>query len=281
MIIDTNNNMTNRIKALKAANVTTVIRYIAAGLVGNEKVVKAPEARALAAARIKLGLVYEIGGHPSSAAVGRRDGSFARAYAPQVGAPEDAMIWSAVDYDAGPGDLPGIIAYHQAFKNEMEGYYRVGAYASGYICDELFNRRLIEARWLTMSQGFRGTKASLAAGRWEMLQRLERNITGLANDIDPDVVHIEANGEAADIGDFIPELEPPQDIEGSVAWIQEKMNTLTGSQLDIDNIMGAFTIRAIENFQIAHNLVVDGIVGPKTLAMIKDQLARAPAPGEA
>jgi peptidoglycan hydrolase-like protein with peptidoglycan-binding domain len=45
--------------------------------------------------------------------------------------------------------------------------------------------------------------------------------------------------------------------------------------------MGAFTIRAIENFQIAHNLVVDGIVGPKTLAMIKDQLARAPAPGEA
>jgi hypothetical protein len=282
MIIDTNNNMTNRIKALKAANVTTVIRYVASGLVGYEKVVKAPEARALAAAKIKLGLVYEISGHPNGSAVGKRDGEFARSYAPLVGAPKDAIIWSAVDYDAGPGDLAGIVAYHVAFKKALEGYYRAGAYASGYICDELFGRELIVARWLTMSQGFRGTKASLAAGRWELLQRLERNLTGLSNSIDPDVVHIEPNGEPADIGDFIPTLEPPENIEGSVAWIQDNLNKLTGTQLDVDNIMGAFTIRAIENFQAAHPpLVVDGVVGPKTRAVMLELLSKAVEPGEA
>lgn len=201
-ILDTNRNTFGHYDALKAAGVKTVIRYIAAGLTGEEKVIKPGEAHAIADAGLRLGLVYEIGGKPSGTLVGQRDGAFALNYAPTVGAPPGAIIWYTVDYDAGPNDLPGIKAAFAAFKAALNGKYRVGAYASGWVCGVLKADGLIDARWLTDSMGFRGSRQAAAAGDYELLQALPHTIAGL--DTDPDAEHIGVDGKTADIGDFVP-----------------------------------------------------------------------------
>lgn len=201
-ILDTNRNTYGHYDALKAAGVKTVIRYIAAGLTAEEKVIKPGEAKAIADAGLRLGLVYEIGGKPSGPSVGARDGQFALAYAPTVGAPAGAIIWYTVDYDAGLADLSGIVLAFQAFRSALQGKYRVGAYASGWVCAQLKARGLIDARWLTDSMGFRGSRDAKAAGDYELIQALPANIAGL--DTDPDTAHVDVNGNVADIGDFVP-----------------------------------------------------------------------------
>jgi Rv2525c-like, glycoside hydrolase-like domain/Putative peptidoglycan binding domain len=270
-ILDTNRNTVGHLTRLKRLGVKTIIRYIAAGLTRNEKVVKPGEASAIGAAGMKLGLVYEIGGKPNGTYVGRRDGDFALQYAKTVGAPRDAVIWYAVDYDATASQMPGIMAAFAAFKDSLGGYYRVGAYASGFVCDRLYGAGLISHRWLTMSMGFNGTRAAYAAGRWELLQRLEKMQAGL--DTDPDVARVDKNGNDVDIGDFTPDLPDPSEVVGSVAWQQRVLNELDQAGLDVDGVMGPMTIRAIENFQRKHDLDVDGVVGRHTIAVIENLLA--------
>ena len=270
-ILDTNRNTFGHLANLKRLGVKTIIRYIAAGLTGNEKVVKPGEASAIGAAGLKLGLVYEIGGKPNGTYVGRRDGDFAVQYAKTVGAPRGAVIWYAVDYDATSSQMPGIMAAFAAFKDSLGGYYRVGAYASGYVCDRLYAAGLITHRWLTMSMGFNGTRAAVAAGRWELLQKLEKLQAGL--DTDPDIARVQANGDDVDIGDFTPQLPDPSELVGSVAWQQRMLNQLDGAGLDVDGVMGPMTIKAIENFQTKHNLDVDGVVGRQTIAAIENLMS--------
>ena len=295
MLIDTNNNTYGKGPALKAAGVTDVIRYIAAGLVSNEKVIKPAEARYLAEQGIGLGLVYEIGGRPSGAGVGQRDGNFAAAYAKTVGAPRDAVIWYTVDFDASSIDYPGIAAAFKAFKRACAPDYRTGCYASGYISDRLAADGLIDnvstdapmdstggdsLIWLTDSLGFRGTRASVAGQRYIMLQGLPTTVAGLDADINklhpgilrPDLSHA---------GTFIPFADPqdprvvsdPASVEGSVEWTQTMLNKhapgYAGALLDVDGVLGPMTLKAIESFQRDHGLAVDGIVGPLTVDAIK------------
>lgn len=292
MIIDTNRNVTGRAAALKAAGVTDVIRYIAAGLVSDEKVIKPGEARYLAANGIRLGLVYEIGGHSSGTSVGTRDGNFALAYAKTVGAPRGAVIWVTEDYDAQPSDYPGIAAYFRAFKAALGGYYRLGVYSNGYIADRLARDGLIDTVdtdapmdteggapliWITDSTSFLGSRESVADGRYIMLQKLPRNTAGL--DSDPDILNAAIHApDLSHVGTFIPwatdggSVVPPQDpltVVGSIEWTQDQLNKKATAGLDVDGVEGAFTIRAIENFQRAHNLLVDGQVGPQTLSALQ------------
>jgi hypothetical protein len=270
-ILDTNRNTVGHLATLKKLGVKTIIRYIAAGLTRDEKCVKPGEASAIGAAGMKLGLVYEIGGKPNSSYVGRRDGEFALDYAKTVGAPRGAVIWYAVDYDAGPAQMPGIMAAFNAFKDALDGYYRVGAYASGFVCDRLYGAGLITHRWLTMSMGFRGTREAIAGDRWELRQRLEKMQAGL--DTDPDIARVLPNGDDVDIGDFTPDLPDPSEVVGSVAWQQRMLNQLDHAGLDVDGVMGALTIRAIENFQRKHDLDVDGVVGRQTIAAIENLMS--------
>src|ERR1700678_1681115 len=108
MIFDTNDRISaEKARGLKAAGVVTVIRYLACETSDPDKVVTAAEAKAIADAGLRLGLVYEVGVHPSGAEVGRRDGEWASNHAPSVGAPSDGsvIIYYAVDYDARHGDI--------------------------------------------------------------------------------------------------------------------------------------------------------------------------------
>jgi len=277
-IIDTNHNITPHLNALKVAGIDKVIRYIAAGLVGNEKVIKPAEAMAMAAAGIELGLVYEIGGRPSGSAVGARDGNFAAAYAPTVGAPAGAVIWYTMDYDAGPGDYPGALAAFRAFKKACnDAGYKIGCYASGYISDRLAEDGAIDTIggvpliWLTDSLGFRGSRASKAAGRYVLLQGLPRITAGI--DTDPNWLNAKlADAKMDYVGTFLPwagKVPAPQDEVGSIAWVQNQLNLKAGAHLDVDGVNGPMTIKAVENFQHDHGLQVDGVVGPMTISALQ------------
>jgi hypothetical protein len=57
-----------------------------------------------------------------------------------------AIIWYTVDYDAQKVDLPAIRNAFVALKDALNGEYRVGAYASGYVCEELFKDGLLGFR---------------------------------------------------------------------------------------------------------------------------------------
>lgn len=275
-IIDTNNNTTAALGNLLSAGIGTVIRYIAAGLVGNEKVIKPAEARAIAKAGMRLGLVYEIGGKPSGSAIGKRDGDFSRSYAPTVGAPQGSVIWYAVDYDAGPLDYPGIKSAFLAFKAALGGYYLLGCYASGYIADRLTEDGAIDKIagvpliWLTDSMGFRGSRVSAGAGRYVLLQGLPRRTATL--DTDPDALNARLADVKIDyVGDFVPVLSTGTSptIEGSMAWVQTQLNAKTNAGLDVDGVNGPMTIRAVEKFQRDSHIEDDGIVGPDTIDAIK------------
>lgn len=286
-VIDTNHNVTNHLKALKEAGVTTVIRYIAAGLVSDEKVIKPAEALAMAVAGMRLSLVYEISGRPSGAAVGRRDGQFALDYAKTLGAPQDSVIWYTGDYDAQASNYPGIAAAFKAFKTALRGYYRVGCYASGYISDRLAHDGLIDSVldapadpmggapliWLTDSVGFAGTRSSIAGGRYIYLQGLPRLTAGL--DTDPDKLNARiTQANVQDIGDFVSTLDPhdpnviPASVVGSLSWVQNRLNVVDGAHLDVDGVNGPFTIKSIEKFQREHGLLVDGNAGKDTVSAL-------------
>ncbi|MDE2021299.1 MAG: DUF1906 domain-containing protein, partial [Patescibacteria group bacterium] len=113
MIVDTNQITTNQIVHLQADNITTVIRYLSAINPTGSKVVQPAEAKALAAAGIKLGLVNESWGDFAhggiSAGAGERDGTFCAQYAPTIGAQAGACIFFAVDVDAGPAQIAKLV----------------------------------------------------------------------------------------------------------------------------------------------------------------------------
>ncbi len=235
-IVDTSDDTTGSLPALKAAGIGTVIRYMARSQAAshNKVLVTPAEAHAVAAAGMNLGLVFETDGHPSGTSTGAVDGRAALATAAQCGAPRGACLYYAVDYDAPAADMPGVTAAFAAFRGAVAPTYRVGAYASGSVCDQLLAAGLVEFRWLTQSMGFAGTRASVAAGRYELLQHLPQTIAGL--DCDPNTTR-EPN---LDIGVFVPFgmlpaaptlplPAPPVDAVSDIpAWLQT-MRQITGT----------------------------------------------------
>ncbi len=57
---------------------------------------------------------------------------------------------------------------------------------------------------------------------------------------------------------------------GSIAWVQERLNASGAATppLTVDNDLGPATLAAVRTYQIAHGLVADGLIGPKTLAAL-------------
>ncbi len=205
-ILDTDDNTTTHLPRLKAAGVTTVIRYLARS--HSWKTVTPNEAKAIANAGLKLGLVFETTGKPHGSSEGNLDGEAAVKYAKEVGAPPGAVIWYAVDYDPNPLNMPGIEQAFVSFgKKVKDAGYRVGAYASGYCNGILYEKKIITMRWLTQSLGFRGTRAAIKNKEYELLQLLPKTVAGL--DVDPDMQLI-PNG---DIGDFVPFSPTPAQPE--------------------------------------------------------------------
>lgn len=211
-IIDTNQNTTNQIVHLTADGLETVIRYISPINPAGEKCVKEAEARALAAAGIKLGLVCEGWGDFAhggiSAGAGERDGEFCAAYAPKVGASSNAGIFFAVDVDAASSQIKKLVLpYFGAIKTAFAGTsLRIGVYGSGAVCQAVIAANLADLAWLSCSMGWTGSRAYLAAKPKELVL-VQHVPTILARmDCDPD-------DKLGDFGDFLPFAPQPSQAE--------------------------------------------------------------------
>lgn len=213
-ILDTPNNVVGHFDRLHAAGFDTVIRYLAP-FAGSWKVVQPAEARAIAQAGFKLGLVFEGDGRAHGAAVGARDGRAALAQAKAVGAPKGAVIWYTEDYDPDPSEFAGILDAFRAFKAALGERYRVGAYCSGLLAKFLRVHDAIDSTkdattgadlpliWITQSLGFRGSRNYLNSGEpFVLFQLLPGKAGGL--DEDPDITFHNHLNEDVDIGSFVP-----------------------------------------------------------------------------
>jgi hypothetical protein len=57
-----------------------------------------------------------------------------------------------------------------------------------------------------------------------------------------------------------------------VEWVQESLNTLTGSNLDIDGRIGPATTAAVTKYQESKGLDPDGWIGMLTLSAIEQDM---------
>jgi hypothetical protein len=204
LVIDVAEDVTAHLSALKAAGVRTIIGYLTTST-SSAKLVKPSEARAIAAAGIRLGLVFEVWGgvnnfehNDINATTGGQHGAFAKAYAPTLGAPQGAIIWFAIDTDVTASQIESLVApYFRAAKAALGGVYRIGAYACGAVCQALLDQGIIDAAWLAGAMGWNGSHAFAATSRWALCQGLPEQLAGV--DADPDKVQA-----GADFGDFVP-----------------------------------------------------------------------------
>lgn len=263
-VIDTNHITTPKLGALKAAGVRTIIRYINPINTKDEKTVKAAEARAIAAAGMKLGLVCEGWGgtgpqglgHSISADAGQRDAMVCRTYAPTIGAPAGACIYFAVDTDVSNDQVQRyVIPYFQQIwrilkdQNRAGPVYRVGVYGPGVVCKIVKASALCDLTWLSNAMGWNGSRPYRDSNEWDLLQALPKDIAGI--DTDPDTI-----GRSGDIGDFVP-------FAGAID-VQPELSPTAKIQDDLNKVLA-----------LNPPLQTDGIIGPKSLAAIRLLLDRA------
>jgi hypothetical protein len=104
-IIDTANNVTGHLRALKNAGVHTVIRYDDRMKAGDWKQIHTAEAKAIANTGLMLGIVYEHGAKPSGEKQGYRDAAYSRRMTQTRGQPSGSAVYFAVDHDASRSEI--------------------------------------------------------------------------------------------------------------------------------------------------------------------------------
>ena len=211
-IIDVSYPCEKYVQGLRRAGVKTVIRYYSRDSAPSAgKRLHPPEAAGLAAAGLRIGIVYE-GKHGNDISyfnrdVGVLDGDYARSYAQQtIGQPAGSTIYFGVDTDADPRRgkdevnkrvIPYFQGIAEAFTNHSGGSdYVVGVYGSGAVCEALLDAGLVRMTWLAQSTGWSGYQKFLASGRWNLLQALDTVIAEVK--CDPNTA-----GAGMDIGDFV------------------------------------------------------------------------------
>lgn len=186
---DTTQDVTPHAAAIKAQHYDFVARYLSQS---HWKVVGTAEADAIAAAGLGLVLVYEDA--PTSAdyfsfSRGQTDGTRAAQQAGLIGAPTGAVLYFAVDYDAAPNEISGVITQYfhgvaDALKSRAAGgetAYAAGVYGSGATCGAITAAGLAKCGWLAQSRGWRGHDTYKG---WSIRQGMPAVIAGLS--VDPD-----------------------------------------------------------------------------------------------
>jgi hypothetical protein len=192
--LDANEDLTLHAECMKSQGFDFAIRYY--NTQDPSKNLTLAEAQGLVRVGLQLGAVWEDGSptHPSyfSHSKGVVHGTTAYQMAmDKIGQPRGTPIYFAVDYDATPGDVGGVIKAY--FQGIVDGFntigqgnliYRVGIYGSGLTCTELLRSNLVTFTWLSQSTGFRGSRAFAQQKRYNLIQLLPVDACGI--NIDPD-----------------------------------------------------------------------------------------------
>jgi hypothetical protein len=200
--LDTTIELTRHALALRQQGFDFAMRYYSNNASKN---LSLGEARALAGAGLKIGVVWETSGTHAgffSRAQGLADGAQAYRMAKEaIGQPFGSAIYFAVDYDPTQADLDGVISnyftgVHAALyvANEGEPSYRVGVYGSGLCCGTLVERGQAALSWLSHSTAFAGSRQYAEQKRYDLIQMLPARILGADGallSIDPDATHPE------------------------------------------------------------------------------------------
>ncbi|WP_185748464.1 DUF1906 domain-containing protein [Herbaspirillum sp. SJZ107] len=198
--LDTTLELTRHAQALKRQGYDFALRYYSHNAAKN---LSLGEARALAQAGMRIGVVWETAGTRAgffTRAQGLADGAAAWLMATQtIGQPFGSAIYFAVDYDPTQADIDGAISnyftgVHAALyvANEGRPSYRVGVYGSGLCCGALMERGIAACSWLSQSTAFAGSRQYAEQKRYDMIQMLPMRIPGedgIILDIDPDATH--------------------------------------------------------------------------------------------
>jgi len=200
--LDTTIELTRHAAALKAQGYDFALRYYSNNAAKN---LSLGEARALSAAGLQIGVVWETSGTHAgffSRAQGLADGAQAfRMASESIVQPFGSAIYFAVDYDPTQADLDGVISnyftgVHAALyvANEGAPSYRVGVYGSGLCCGTLVERGMASLSWLSQSTAYAGSREYAAQQRYDLIQMLPARVPGdggIVLSIDPDATHPE------------------------------------------------------------------------------------------
>lgn len=147
-----------------------VVRYYASK--PKWKTISPSEAQALRDDGLKILPVFQEKGTKAidfNSKSGKANAQGALRFAEELRQPEGSTILFAVDGDMVDSEVKkAILPYFEAVKGEINGRYRIGAYAGGRSLAALLREDLIEISWLTMSPGFGGTEAFFKSGDWSM-----------------------------------------------------------------------------------------------------------------
>lgn len=199
VIIDTAVDITAALPALKASGVKTVFGYMSSINPAGAKCLNPLRVKAIAARGMKVGLVHEgwggLDGKGITAEDGIRDGSYCRAKASLLGAPKGACIYFACDKDFSSAEITNLVLpYFRAIRQQFaDGFYRVGVYGSGKICQTVMDYGLANLSWLAQSKGWTAYSDWLAKA--SDVQGAQTKLDGV--EVDSDVAQ-------GDIGDFVP-----------------------------------------------------------------------------
>jgi Rv2525c-like, glycoside hydrolase-like domain len=252
LIIDTADTTTEKLTQLKNRGVTAIIRYDHRAA-NSFKQIHPAEARAIAAAGMQLGIVYEgPGATPSyfTKAHGVADASYSLQQAPLRGQPKGSAVYFAVDFDPTKTQIDDLIVPYfggveQVFAGEG---YRVGAYCSGLCADRLRGIWPDMLIWLTCSLGFAGTRQALKDGDFDLFQGTfnplahgcDKTLAGLSVDFDSPKTNDHDWGAFVPWGEMSPVL-PQHDV----AWMQGVLKDKAGYTGALDGVVGPLTIAAM------------------------------------
>ena len=159
---------TTKASCIKTAGYEFVFRYYAEHTGNPAKVLKMPEATALAAAGLQIGVVFQNARSGRldyfNARTGKLDGAYAHGYGQSLGQPARSAIYFGVDCDPEPEQLPGLLPAY--FNGVLEGFnsvsgndplYDIGVYGSGLVCEMLQREvRSVKYTWLAKPRLWHG-----------------------------------------------------------------------------------------------------------------------------
>ncbi|WP_100487015.1 glycoside hydrolase domain-containing protein [Sporolactobacillus pectinivorans] len=268
------------IEHLKASGVQAIGRYLGPEI--SWKTVNRAEVAHILSAGLKLFSIWEK--NPVSSLYftrdqGAKDAKEAVHFASGIGQPAGTPIYFTVDYDATNREMDLIINYFRSIKSVISTY-KVGVYGSFAVIEVLVRSGAADFFYQT----YAWSRGKLSAYAHIYQHDNGRKMAGILVDFDnvlkPSGIWGSIAATKADSVDLKRKAARPDSIQQSTIVPYPGQLIRRGSKgkdivsiqnavgVRADGIFGLKTEQAVINYQKRHDLIPDGIVGPKTWSVM-------------